>query len=635
MKVDAQYTVDGIHIRDKLGRVVLLRGCNLGGDSKIPFTPKGNPLSYDVSFTGRPFPESEADSHFSRLAGWGFTFLRLVITWEAVEHAGPGIYDEDYLAYLRNIVKKAAEYRISVFIDPHQDVWSRWTGGDGAPGWTLDAAGFDLEKITSCGAAFTMESEGKKYQQMSWGLNYLRYANATMWTLFFGGNTFAPGRYVEGVPIQDWLQSHFIDAMKHTARRLKDCESVVGFGTLNEPHYGYIGLSSLNSHHRITALSGAIPSAFQSMIAASGFPVDVKNVALGGGLTLAKKTRFNPEGVSLFKEGQLCPWREAGVWAIENGSPVVKKNEWFLQVPEWARSLQKPCDSQGTAFPGFSEYFLKPFQKRFVEEVSKKHEQYIFFVEGIPHADRVSWAKDDLVRADGTPISVVEAFHWYDGLTLLSKKWRSWLIIDSESSVPTFGFGSSRRGILKQMVRGANRPRKDGIPALLGEFGVPMDLSLGLAYRNSDFSAQEDALGSYYDGIDAALVSSTLWNYSASNTHDAGDGWNTEDLSIYSATTGEGRAVRGFCRPYAMAISGIPVSMRFNRKKRMFTLVWDASNGVTEIFVPSLWYPDGWRSEFIGENAEIEEKPEESRLFVSVKETGRVTVIVYPIRSFE
>ncbi len=80
MKTEAQYTVDGIHIRDREGRVVLPRGCNLGGDSKIPSSPPGNPLSFDVSFTGRPFPEAEADDHFARLAGWGFTFLRFVIT---------------------------------------------------------------------------------------------------------------------------------------------------------------------------------------------------------------------------------------------------------------------------------------------------------------------------------------------------------------------------------------------------------------------------------------------------------------------------------------------------------------------------------------------------------------------------
>ena len=48
------------------------------------------------------------------------------------------MYDEAYLDYLLMVVRKAGEYGISVFIDPHQDVWSRWTGGDGAPAWTLE-----------------------------------------------------------------------------------------------------------------------------------------------------------------------------------------------------------------------------------------------------------------------------------------------------------------------------------------------------------------------------------------------------------------------------------------------------------------------------------------------------------------
>lgn len=54
----------------------------------------------------RPFPITEADEHFGRLASWGLTFVRLLVTWEAVEHAGPGIYDEDYLAYLLALVRR-------------------------------------------------------------------------------------------------------------------------------------------------------------------------------------------------------------------------------------------------------------------------------------------------------------------------------------------------------------------------------------------------------------------------------------------------------------------------------------------------------------------------------------------------
>ena len=79
-----------------------------------------------VSFVNRPFPLDEADEHFSRLVACGFSFVRLIVTWEAVEHKAPGVYDEEYLSYLRQICEKAEEYGISVFWIPTKTV-----GADG------------------------------------------------------------------------------------------------------------------------------------------------------------------------------------------------------------------------------------------------------------------------------------------------------------------------------------------------------------------------------------------------------------------------------------------------------------------------------------------------------------------------
>ena len=244
----------GTNFIDDQGRQVMLRGVNLSGSSKVPFTPNGATYIRDgffdhrnVSFVGRPFPLAQADEHLDRLREWGFNFLRLLVTWEAIEHAGPGIYDEDYLDYIFAVVKKAAEYGFNLYIDPHQDVWSRFSGGDGAPGWTLEAVGFDLTRFVETGAAIVHATHGDPFPRMIWSSNAGKLACATMFSLFFGGTDFAPHTTVEGEPVQEYLQRHYIQAFQQLALRLKDQPNVLGYDTLNEPSSGYIGWQDLNT----------------------------------------------------------------------------------------------------------------------------------------------------------------------------------------------------------------------------------------------------------------------------------------------------------------------------------------------------------------------------------------------------
>jgi hypothetical protein len=157
----------GFWFMDTQGRTMLLRGVNLAGSSKLPLSPDGATWKRDgfydhrqVSFVGRPFPLDEADEHFSRLRRWGLTFLRFLITWEAIEHSGPGQYDEAYLDYLYAVIKKAGEYDFCLFVDPHQDVWSRFSGGCGAPGWTFERVGMDVTRFHVTGAALTHQEHG-------------------------------------------------------------------------------------------------------------------------------------------------------------------------------------------------------------------------------------------------------------------------------------------------------------------------------------------------------------------------------------------------------------------------------------------------------------------------------------------
>ena len=246
-------TTDGTWFKDEFGRSLLLRGVNLGGSTKVPSTPNGatwNKASfYDHrrgSFVGRPFPLEQADEHFTRLRQWGFTFLRFLTTWEAVEHAGPGRYDQEYLDYLYAVVTKAAEYGLSMYIDPHQDVWSRFSGGDGAPGWTFEAAGMDLTKFHATGAAILHQEYGDPFPRMVWPSNSAKLACATLFTLFFAGNDFAPLTMVDSQPIQEYLQGHYIAAMQRVAHRLKDLPNVIGYDSLNDPCSGWIGVRYLD-----------------------------------------------------------------------------------------------------------------------------------------------------------------------------------------------------------------------------------------------------------------------------------------------------------------------------------------------------------------------------------------------------
>jgi len=605
-------------IVDDRGRTLILRGVNLGGSSKVPAaygSSESLKKNESVSFVGRPFPPEEAEEHFEKLKNWGFTFIRLVITWEALEHSGPGIYDESYLAYLRKILLIAEQKGISVFIDPHQDVWSRWSGGDGAPAWTLEKLGMDTDKLDAVGAAICSRYAGENQEPnhsskkaMIWPVNYNLYAAATMFTLFFGGNAFAPQVKIEGENVQDWLQERYIAAFRHCFRRLKNCKAVVGWGTMNEPHQGFIGYRDLRNLENITLAVGPVPSPFQAMIAASGRAVEVPVYApwIKGWKPVGRKT-INPRGVSLFREGFTCPWKQAGVWTDEGGSPAL------LEPDRFSAYRGRPVR--------FADDFLKPFMLRFIERMEEADRPVFFFIESVPGGESPSWGKED-------PKNAVNAFHYYDGLTLFTRTFRSWLTINPGTGRIILGqkkvaaFFSSKLEEAKAWARN----HMEGMPCLLGEFGLPFDLNHKRAYRTGDYRQHEKALRLYYDTIDKNLLSSTIWNYSADNTNEEGDHWNGEDLSIVSG--GEARATGGWLRPYPMATAGIPLRFTWDREKAVCCYRFSSDPAVeapTEIFLPSRWFGEkleisvraverdgGGRSELI----RTEYIREDQRLFV-------------------
>jgi hypothetical protein len=577
-------------IQDEEGRTLILRGANLGGSSKNPFGAPGwgmcpeslkNPS--EASFVGRPFPLEVAESHFERLNKAGLTFLRLVITWEALEHSGPGIYDEAFLAYLRKVLIIAEEKGIKVFIDPHQDVWSRWTGGDGAPAWTLEKLGIDLEKLDTTGAAITRQRyaefhksrkhpEGESFPRMMWPSNYNRYATATMFSLFFGGKTYAPDLCIDGENVQDWLQGTYLAAIRHCYRRLKNCSAIAGWGVLNEPHNGFIGHSDLAQVENPLVPTGPQPSPWDSIRAASGYTIKVPIFSLTGKQT-NKSEILNPDAHSLFREGYSCPWKQAGLWTDEGGNPQLIRSNHFSMFD--GRQVR------------FMEDFHKPFTLRYIEMLREADEHSLFFIEGIPMSDKgathPAWNSSD-------PPNAVNAFHWYDGFALFTKQFRPWFSVNYIKRKVILGKKEVQAFFNEELAKGVQwaTEHMGGMPSLLGEFGLAFDMNKRRAFKNENYSVHEEALSMYYNAVDANLLHSTIWNYTADNTNETGDGWNDEDLSIFSE--GKERAVAGWKRPYPMATAGQPLSINWDYKKGIFRYCFTADKAIavpTVIYLPA------------------------------------------------
>ncbi len=589
--------IQGKHFKDEEGRILILRGVNLGGSSKIPAarhcSSRDKTCLYDldsVSFKGKPFPLDEADEHFTRLRSWGFTVLRYVMPWEAVEHAGPGKYDEEYLSYTHALIGKASRYGISVIIDPHQDVWSRWTGGDGAPAWTLEKLGIDVTRIHAVGAATVHAEMPEPYKQTVWAANYIRYAPSTMFTLFFAGNDFAPGISVDGEPVQEFLQGRFCKAMAHVFKTVADLPNVIGFDTLNEPWPGFIGLTDLSRLERTLLYSGIMPSPFEGMLAASGIPVEVNVHNLWSRGRPRSRIVLNQQRISLFKPGHECVWKRVGVWDEKNGKGRLVRKDYFSGING------RPVD--------FNEDYLKPFIRRFAEAIRSVRKDAIVFMESVPSSTYHVYPDPDLP-------DIVHAFHWYDGMTLMTKRRIPFVCHDVVNNRIIAGSPAAveksfamQLGALKEKSSSKSGP----LPSFLGEFGLPFDLAGKRSYSTGRFTAQEKALSAYYNAIDANLLSSTIWNYTADNDNTDGDRWNDEDFSIFSRDQQKktwqedidsgGRGVTAFCRPYAMRTSGEPLCMRFDWKKKRFFFQWMNDPGIsapTEVFIPRIQYPKGIR----------------------------------------
>jgi hypothetical protein len=628
-------SIDGEWFVDDKGRRVLLRGVNLSGSSKIPAKPNGaTHLRTDfhdhkeVSFVGRPFPLEEADQHLRRIEHWGFNAVRFLVTWEAIEHGGPGEYDSEFLDYVEEVLKIIDSHGLHVIIDPHQDVWSRMCGGDGAPGWIFEALGIDFTRFDETGAATHMQNrfdpnDPKAFGPLSWSQNRVAFASSTMWTLFFGSERFAPSSIVNGKSAQAFLQEHFTNALAQIASRVRDLDCVLGFEPINEPSQGWIGSLVDGSDSDLGEVLGHAYTPFDAMLTASGHSREIPFREVKRlGIKETRRDLINPKGVSVWFDASNDIWKREGIWAIgKDGMPQLLRNDHF----------------KGTDF--YRDH-LSPFLLLYAEGIRNVFPEAIMFVQA-PFEPVLK----GLVTDFEVPANSVHAPHWFDVATMGMKRFMGKASYDIMKGTTVIGGGRIRKMFTEQLAALKLFTKKitGDTPTVIGEVNLCFDLDKKKAYEEFEknpegaWKTHVQALSAYYQSLDENLLHAFHWNYTPDNDNTWGDQWNLEDFSLFSRDqrtdvtdiNSGGRAIQGFCRPHFFSLGGRPQLMAFDIKKGVFEVVFEADTTIDApavLYVPKVQFPEGYGVDV--RNAKVEPDQDAQLLLVRPIKDGPCSVLV-------
>ena len=383
-----------------------------------------------------------------------------------------------------------------------------------------------------------------------------------MFTFFFAGRDFAPKCVIDGQNIQDWLQSHFIEAFGLLAERIRDAgdlldECVIGWDSINEPFEGMCGIDDLNDFSKestATLKKGPTPTPAQGFRLGMGQAQEVEFWEFGAfGPKMAKMVTIDPKGANIWArpkhEGQdgvntkwgwqrdpgwvqgTCVWASHGVWDIESGDLL--KPDYFHAPP-------------GKPKLPFVEQWWRPHWQAFQKRIKPHHPECIWFIQ--PPV----FALPPRVDADDLEGRCCYAAHYYDGLTLVSRHW-NWFNADAVGVLRhkyshvlqalRVGEKAIRASIQQQLgVLKSDAKIIGDFPTIIGEIGTPFDMDDKRSYGytsegkyKGDYSRQQKALDASMNAGDGPnALNWTIWTYCPDSSHMWGDGWNMEDLSLWS-----------------------------------------------------------------------------------------------------
>jgi Glycoside hydrolase family 5 C-terminal domain len=455
--------------------------------------------------------------------------------------------------------------------------WSRYCGGSGAPYWTLAACGMNPRNFTATQSTILHNEYPLAHQPdpasipaMTWSTNYGRLVPQTLFTLFFAGRDFAPNCVIDGHNIQDYLQSHYIEAFGQLADRIRDAgdlldDCVIGWDSLNEPSeglVGYLDLHSLPAQQGSTLKRGPTPTPAQSLRLGMGQAQTVENWTFNRfGPKREGMVTIDPKGLTIWLDPSaerdgvhprygwrrgpdwqlgVDIWAQHGVWDIETG--YVMRPDYFRFLP----SVEFAGPDEEVAEVEFVADYWAPHWQAWARRVRKAHPEAIHFVAPPVFAQPAPLPDEDLAGR------CAYSAHYYDGLTLVTRHW-NWFNADAlgllrgkyrnKLQALRVGEGAIRRSLQAQLkMLKEDAPILGPYPTMIGEIGIPFDMDGRKAYGwtdggryRGDFSSQERALDASLNATDGPnSLNYTVWTYCPDNVHQWGDQWNMEDLSLWS-----------------------------------------------------------------------------------------------------
>jgi len=611
--------VDRNYIRDEYGRYVFFHGVNVSGSTKYPAST--DPISY----VGKPFPLDQVDFDFKKLKEAGFNVLRLLIIWEGIEPYTSGEYDLDYLDYIQSIVEKANDYGIYVFLDMHQDLFSRhlckkyhdadlpfglgglaaWvesgeqnTGplnnivqGDMAPRWVVQLALYEKNVYSPewC-LPSDQVSDPANYCDVwpvdPWGANYYISVDVNRcFATFFAGDKIYPNWKVVGKSVKDYLQDSFMNSWLQVVGRVKDYPNVIGYDVINEPSGTYYLLTIIGMLGELLGGNKA-KSLTQDDVEQVVDLVLSELVARG----IPSETAANLKTI-LLAPGRLPTTAEE---FASMGFPIMLPSD----DPHWA-----DIDAVLDLNVSFNRKYLQPLHEKVGQAIQAIDPDAIIFIEeslGLGDTGLI-YAMEPMLRPAGLN-QVIYAPHYYADI------------------YPYLGEDPPPRNFTRDEMRyrdytdaikaviGTAAYSLSNVPVLLGEFGTYFNFNGIDQSMAQNYIVSSEILDNYYEALEKLMVSHTQWCYSSENTAASGEGWNEEDFSILGPDK-QYRSKVAFMRPFVRFASGRPLQMYFYSDLhyyepmpgrptpyREYFLETDAkeSDAPTEIFLPELQYPNGF-----------------------------------------